>query len=146
MTKISFCVPLPPFGKSRPRFSIRVSRTIAYTPEKTRIGERTIRTYARRAMGDRYPFEKSTPVRVFIVAAFPIPKSYTKKVHEQCLTHDLWPVKKPDIDNIVKAVLDALNDAVFFDDCQVIELHVTKTYVESEGHIEIECEALEPNL
>lgn len=38
--------------------------------------------------------------------------------------------KKPDIDNVVKAVLDALNGVAYRDDTQVIELHVRKSYSE----------------
>ena len=143
MTSLHFRVPIEPFGKARPRFTTACGRPVAYTTEKTRSGERMIRQYARRAMGDRYPFPKGTPVRVDVEAAFSIPKSYTKQKHEQCAKHDLWPVKKPDIDNIIKALLDALNDSVFYDDCQVIELHVSKTYVEGDGYIDVSCEALE---
>ena len=142
MTKISFCVPLAPFGKSRPRFSIRAGRTVAYTPEKTRIGERTIRTYARRAMGDRYPFARGVPLSVEIVANFPIPKSYTKKRHFDCVNKDELPTKKVDIDNICKGVLDAMNEAVFWDDAQVVKLVAKKQYVEGAGSIEVTCTTL----
>ena len=47
-------------------------------------------------------------------------------------------VVKPDLDNLVKAVLDALNDLAWHDDAQIIELHVSKKYVESPNiHINI---------
>ncbi len=42
----------------------------------------------------------------------------------------ILPAKKPDIDNVVKAVLDALNGVAYRDDTQVIELHVRKSYSE----------------
>ena len=146
MTSLHFRVPIEPFGKARPRFTTACGRPVAYTTAKTRSGERMIRQYARRAMGDRYPFPKGTPVRVNVEAAFSIPKSYTKQKHELCAKHDLWPVKKPDIDNIAKAVLDALNDSIFFDDCQVIKMQVSKTFVEGDGYIDVSCEALESEI
>lgn len=36
--------------------------------------------------------------------------------------------KKPDADNIAKAVLDGLNGVAFVDDSQVVALMVKKTY------------------
>ena len=48
---------------------------------------------------------------------------------------------KPDIDNVIKAALDAMNDVVYDDDKQVFELVVSKRYTEScEGYIEVEVE------
>lgn len=46
------------------------------------------------------------------------------------LDGELLPSKKPDIDNIVKAVLDALNKVAYRDDTQVVELQVRKQYSE----------------
>ena len=37
---------------------------------------------------------------------------------------------KPDIDNLTKAVLDALNGLAWYDDAQIVELNASKTYVE----------------
>jgi Holliday junction resolvase RusA-like endonuclease len=38
------------------------------------------------------------------------------------------PVGKPDLDNLLKAVLDAINAIVFADDSQVVSLLASKTY------------------
>nr|DAF84577.1 MAG TPA: Endodeoxyribonuclease RusA [Myoviridae sp. ctY1522] len=46
---------------------------------------------------------------VDIVAYYPIPKRYTKADHAMALTGTLLPTARPDIDNIAKIVLDALN-------------------------------------
>ena len=46
------------------------------------------------------------------------------------------PTKKPDIDNIGKVVMDALNKIAFDDDSQVIKLLVEKVYGE-EPRVEI---------
>ena len=43
------------------------------------------------------------------------------------------PAKKPDADNILKAVCDALNGFAWKDDAQVIEAHVRKVYGLTEG-------------
>ena len=48
------------------------------------------------------------------------------------LLGNISPTKKPDIDNIVKIVLDALNKYVFEDDNQITKLDVEKVYAEEE--------------
>ena len=47
------------------------------------------------------------------------------------------PCKKPDIDNIAKVVLDALNDVAYGDDTQVVSLCMAKKYAES-PRVEVE--------
>lgn len=61
------------------------------------------------------------------------------------LNGELLPAKKPDIDNIVKAVLDALNEVAYRDDTQVVELQVRKQYSER-PRLEICNERLEEFL
>ena len=46
-----------------------------------------------------------------------------------------WPCVKPDVDNLTKSVLDAMNKIVFEDDGQVIELMVRKVYAEGDPYI-----------
>ena len=38
------------------------------------------------------------------------------------------PTKKPDLDNVLKAVLDGLNGIAFVDDSQVVAITVRKKY------------------
>ena len=49
------------------------------------------------------------------------------------LSGEILPTKKPDIDNILKVVADALNGVAYLDDVQVIEVNADKTYSEEEG-------------
>ena len=44
------------------------------------------------------------------------------------LENKISPTKKPDIDNIIKIVLDALNKMAFRDDSQVTKIEVEKIY------------------
>ena len=50
------------------------------------------------------------------------------------------PTKKPDIDNIVKVVLDAMNKFAFKDDTQIVKLEVEKLYSNSEEKLVIQIE------
>ena len=59
-----------------------------------------------------------------------------KKKQAAVYAGEIKPTVKPDIDNIVKIVLDGLNGVAFTDDKQVIEIQAQKCYVfddEQEG-------------
>ena len=115
-----------PVGKGRPKFARRGNFVSTYTPTKTRDYETVIKEAARKAMGSNELLE--TPVTVAIYITVPVPQSYSKKRTEACLKDIERPIKKPDIDNIAKCFLDAMNDIVYKDDTQVLTLHVTKVY------------------
>jgi Holliday junction resolvase RusA-like endonuclease len=63
-----------------------------------------------------------------ITALFSIPKSASKKLQEKMLSGAVRPTKKPDCDNIIKAVLDALNGVAYYDDSQVVKICIRKRY------------------
>ena len=123
---LTFMVEGNPIGKGRPKFARRGNFVSTYTPTKTRDYETVIKEVARKAMGSNELLE--TPLTVAIYITVPIPQSYSKKRTEACLKDIERPIKKPDIDNIAKCFLDAMNDIVYKDDTQVLTLHVTKVY------------------
>ena len=123
---VTFMVEGNPIGKGRPKFARRGNFVSTYTPTKTRDYETVINEAARKAMGSNELLE--TPVTVAIYITVPIPQSYSKKRTEACLSGSEKPIKKPDIDNIAKCFLDAMNEIVYKDDTQVLTLHVTKVY------------------
>lgn len=112
-----------PVAKGRPRFT-RHGR--AYTPKKTHDYESEVAAIAKSAMGESEPLE--TPVIVCVYVTFPIPPSYSKKRSEACLNGSERHTKRPDLDNCVKAVTDAMNGIVYKDDSQITTLHATKVY------------------
>jgi Holliday junction resolvase RusA-like endonuclease len=123
---LTFSVEGNPIGKGRPKFARRGNFVSTYTPTKTRDYESVIKDAAQKAMGSNELLE--TPVTVAIYITVPIPQSYSKKRTEACLKGLEKPIKKPDIDNIAKCFLDAMNDVVYKDDTQVLTLHITKVY------------------
>ena len=131
MMQIVFDVPGDPKGKGRPRFARRGKFTKVYTDQKTLDYETVIKLCAQNAMGSAKPIE--APVGVYLYVRLPIPQSYSKKRKEACLNGSERPMKKPDIDNVAKAFLDAMNGTVYLDDTQVIEMHVKKLYSEVSG-------------
>jgi len=130
-----FEVPGKIIGKGRPRLNTYTG--CIYTPAKTKDYENLIMQYFML----KYP--KFTPlegrVKVDIIASFEVPKS-TKKQEKECmLANKINPIKKPDIDNIVKVILDAMNECAFKDDIQITKLNIEKKYSETENiYVKIE--------
>jgi Holliday junction resolvase RusA-like endonuclease len=123
---LTYLVEGNPVGKGRPKFARRGNFVSTYTPTKTRDYEDLIKDAARKAMGSTELLE--TPVTVAIYITVAIPSSYSKKRTEACLSGSERPIKKPDIDNVAKCFLDAMNEVVYKDDTQVLTLHITKVY------------------
>ena len=42
--------------------------------------------------------------------------------------NSIRPTKKPDCDNVIKAILDSLNQIAYHDDTQVVDLQIRKFY------------------
>jgi Holliday junction resolvase RusA-like endonuclease len=118
-----------PVGKGRPRFARRGAFTHAYTPEKTKTYEDEIRMMARAAMGASEPLD--TPVTVAIYIRVGIPTSFSKQKRKDALSGILKPTKKPDLDNVAKCHLDAMQGIIILDDKLVVNLHVIKVYAET---------------
>lgn len=115
-------------GKERPRINTYTCQ--AYTPTNTKDYENLIKQYFKIKYPKYVPLENRVCVK--ITACFKVPKSTTKK--DRCAIEEglLSPTKKPDIDNIVKIVLDALNKMAFKDDNQITKLEVEKVYGQEE--------------
>lgn len=122
---VSFSIPGVPVAKGRPKFSNIHGFMRAYTPAKTRNYENMVTDLAIKEMKNKPPFE--CPVKVFVVAYMPIPQMSKKKTADAIAGYIL-PAKKPDIDNLVKAALDALNGIVWRDDALICSLLIKKRY------------------
>ncbi len=116
-----------PVGKSRPKFSTVNGHAVAYTPAKTANYETLVKLSYQQQIGC-FMFEKNVPLLADITALFPIPKSASKKLQAKMLSGAVRPTKKPDCDNIIKAVLDALNGVAYYDDSQVVKICIRKRY------------------
>lgn len=118
-------IPGEPKGKGRPRYT---KSGHAYTPRDTAVYEQLVRLTFKGKYPQAMPFEKDVPLKVDIFAWFKIPRSASKVKRELMQQGYIKPTKKPDTDNIVKIVLDALNGYAYYDDAQVVELTIKKGY------------------
>lgn len=102
--------------------------TRPFTPVKQRNNAAAWRIAAQQAMAGRAPF--AGPVAVFMVAAFAIPKGFSKVKRGAAIRGEVLPAKRPDIDNLFKAFADSANAIVFQDDAQICEIRMQKVYAE----------------
>lgn len=136
MKIISFTVPGPPKGKERARtVRTKSGQTFSYTPEGTVLYENLIKTSYSQQCNES--FQNREALEVIIKSYYGIPKSTSKIKRQQMLSSVLLPTKKPDIDNIAKCILDALNGVAFHDDTQVVRMHMEKQYAE-QPRVEVE--------
>lgn len=103
-------------GKPRPRFTKQGGFVRAYTPKDALDYERRIA----QAYLDAGGTMREAPIHVDIRVYRKLPKGTPKKVAREL------DIKKPDIDNIAKSVLDALNGVAYQDDAQVVDLRIAK--------------------
>lgn len=127
------------YGRPVPKGRPRVTRHGTYTPKSTQVFESAIRA-AWLEKGEK-PFEDGEALEVMVNAYFSIPsgtpKSNRKKLH-------LTPyLKRGDIDNIIKAVLDALNGYAYKDDSAVFSVYGRKIYTMGEPFTAVTISSVE---
>ena len=133
---IRITVPGEPVAQGRPRFSTVGGVPRAYDPLKSRNYKDYVRLMAKQ-FGVISPLTGAIKMTVDIYRG--IPKSWTLKKQELAAQGALRPTLKPDVDNYVKGVKDALNGVVYVDDSQVVALFISKWY-SREPRVEIVVE------
>lgn len=134
MGSVMFHVPGKPQGKARSRtyYNANAGKHVSSTPDKTVLYENFIKErFLQEAKG--FYLSQGVPATLRIVARFLPPKSKSKKIKQQMLDGEILPLKKPDMDNIVKVVADALNGVAYHDDTQVALVIAKKAYSAVEG-------------
>lgn len=109
-----------PRGKERPR----VANGHAYTPQKTREYEESLRLAW---LQERHGFYTGN-VQMKIIACYGIPKSAKKADRARMLEGDIRPTRPPDCDNVLKIVADALQGLAYPNDKQINAMVIEKRY------------------
>lgn len=101
------------------------------TPDKTVGWEQKVYTYANQAK----PAEPlDVPLRVQIQFYLLKPKSKPKRA--------IWPSGRPDLDNLVKAITDAMNMLIYTDDSRICELVATKFYTDDTRQVGVRVQIM----
>lgn len=138
MNKTKFTIIGEAKGKERPRACVVRGHAHIYTPSKTLEYESSVIRAYMDAMGwwdssavvppKLEPVAVILDVKVGLSKADYNSKGEPNKKGRMKLSGEISPTKKPDLDNIAKSILDALNGYAFADDSQVVGLYVTKKY------------------
>ena len=132
---MKFVIPGDPQGKARGRTFIHSStgKPTTMTPEKTVLYENLVKMCYQQQCGTY----TEKPIHAVVIIYYSVPKSTPKKNIEPMLMGVIKPCKKPDVDNIIKVVFDALNGIAYKDDTQIFEVHAVKRYGET-ARVEVE--------
>lgn len=101
-----------PLGKARPRLSKRG----VFTPQKQVNAEAEIRWLAKKENPEKHL--KDVPLMARMTFQFKKPKTSKRQ----------FPTVRPDLDNLIKSVADALNDMLYDDDQQIVRIYAEKIY------------------
>lgn len=121
-TDRSYTVTIPgePVSKGRPRMT---KRGHTYTPKRTVDYERMVQTLFHAEHGSP---ALEGPILLQLDLYFQIPKSRSKAVRKRMQQGLDRPCKRPDIDNCMKSVSDALNGIAYKDDSQIVAAVIQK--------------------
>ncbi|WP_462419995.1 RusA family crossover junction endodeoxyribonuclease [Salinicoccus sp. Marseille-QA3877] len=126
---IEFKVEGRPVPQPRPRvYTTRSGQSRAVNSSKSKVYKRLVKLTAKSYMNRERITLTEKPLSVALTFVFKPPKSYAKSKLKAVESGELRYVKKPDLDNLAKSVLDALNETIYKDDSQIINLSLNKEY------------------
>lgn len=121
MKELQTVIYIEPTPKGRPKATSFGGHARLYTPTKTRKAEQNILALIRSELKGLFQsFDKGMPLYLEATFCLAKPASCPKKVQH--------PVKRPDLDNYVKTLLDALNGYIFPDDSQIVSMKLRKAF------------------
>jgi len=141
---IRLTIPGKPTAKKRPRHRVYKSgKQVTYTPRETVSTENLIALSFRQ---EHPGFELlQGALSLVVIAYMPIPKSWSQRNKDKALLEELFPTTKPEADNILKLVADALEGIVYHCDSQIVDCRLMKLYGER-PRLEIELSKITGNV
>lgn len=116
MQHVYFEVKGDPVPKARARTVRKGGRTWSFTPKRVAAWEKVVKAEASK----HFDQPLTGPIQVSMIFHMDRPKSRRK---------DVWVPTTPDLDNLEKAVLDAMNGVAYEDDRFVVAKNAQKRYV-----------------
>jgi len=118
--------------------SVRFSRFGSYNSKKVRDWMTVVRDIGTAEIASKgLTAKEGTPVTIVVTAYMPMPKATAKKRQEGLV--GVPHLKKPDVDNLLKPVVDGLTEAgMWVDDNQVWSMKIQKVYCrQGEQRVEV---------
>ena len=117
-----------PVPQKRPRFSRKGSHVSCYDEQAKQ------KEFAKWQLLSQFRNEiLSVPLSLDLVFFLPIPSSASGIKKRQMANGIIAHSKKPDVDNLVKFILDCMNGFIFTDDSLVCEIRAKKLYSNKPG-------------
>jgi len=131
--KMRIVIPGNPIAKARPKFCVRGKHAVAYDPQKQLCDERKaeLSFLVKQDSPDDFEGYFSLPLRVALSFLMPVAETGSAALKNAKKWHFELPSHKPDIDNLIKLVLDLCNGILWRDDAQIVELHAFQKYSEN---------------
>lgn len=153
--KMKLIIDIEPKPQSRPRSAIKNNRIVVREDINMRVWRRACTMLVKNQY--KGPFYE-TAIKVDVTFFMEAPEKLKKKPSERSrqttkekfirfVKELIWHDKKPDLDNLVKAVFDSISDSkkVWSDDNIVCDLHARKVYSPN-PRIEIEIEEIKNDI
>lgn len=119
-------------GVAAPQLRPRATRTAKgiklYDPPKSKVYKNTVKLISQSYMKRNHLQPLTGALEVNLEFYFKPPSSYTKKRLNAIHKGEELYIKKPDADNLAKAVTDAMNNIVYHDDAQITIMTISKDY------------------
>ena len=124
---IEFFIAGIPKAQPRVKAYVRGGHAGVYTPDSAETWKQEVR---RQAVANAPESLIGGVVRVDLDFYLPRPKTHLDRHGVPKPKSPVWHCKKPDLDNLIKAVTDAITDTqrIWLDDSQICEITATKTY------------------
>jgi len=124
---IEFTVLGEPKAQGRPRAGIQNGKIRMRDP----LESRNFKQYVRLVASQHAPSQLlEGPLFLEVKVYKPLLKKFSKKKQAEAEQGLIRPMTKPDVDNYAKGILDGLNNVIWKDDNQIVDLHVSKWYSE----------------
>ena len=131
---ISFTVPGYPATKGSTRSFKHANTGQIVTVgdcEKLKDWEARVALFARSAGAQA----SQDPIEIQVCFLLPRPKAHFRSNGALKDTAPFFPAKKPDVDKMLRAILDALTGVAYLDDCQVVWICGKKLYATESRHV-----------
>jgi Holliday junction resolvase RusA-like endonuclease len=124
---LSFFAAGIPKAQPRVKAFVRGGHAGVYTPDSAESWKQAVR---QEAVANAPESLITGPIRLQFDFFMPRPKAHLDKHGVPKAKSPVWHCKKPDLDNLIKAVTDAITDTqrVWIDDSQIYQITAVKTY------------------
>ena len=131
MRALRIVLPEEPQAKGRSRVALVNGKFHSYTPERTKNAQDAIVARLKRYQDDCFP--AGTPVKLTV--------TFYRTKSKYLPIRETLPFRKPDLDNLLKLLSDAMNGLLVVDDSQITTISAKKRWTDrAEGYIALRLE------